>query len=46
MKQDDERLQRIILDDAAPAYLFKDYEDDDIREPLVNFGERVGAEEW
>ena len=33
-------------DDGSLAYLFKDYEDDCVREPLVDFGESVGNEEW
>ena len=33
-------------DDGSLSFLFKDYEDDGIREPLVDFGESVGAEEW
>ncbi len=31
-------------DDGSLAYLFKDYQDDGIREPLVDFGEPVGNE--
>jgi hypothetical protein len=34
------------VDDGSLAYLFKDYTDDGIREPLVNFGEAVGNERW
>ena len=33
-------------DDGSLAYLFKDYIDDGIREPLVDFGEAVGNEKW
>lgn len=31
-------------DDGSLAYLFKDSQDDGIREPLVDFGEPVGNE--
>lgn len=31
-------------DDGSLAYLFKGYQDDGIREPLVDFGEPVGNE--
>jgi hypothetical protein len=31
-------------DDDSLKYLFKDYVDDGIREPLVDFGEAVGNE--
>jgi hypothetical protein len=34
------------VDDGSLAYLFKDYTDDGIREPLVDFGEAVGNEQW
>ena len=33
-------------DDGSLAYLFKDYIDDGIREPLIDFGEAVGNEKW
>ena len=33
-------------DDGSLAYLFKDYKDDGIREPLIDFGEAVGNEQW
>jgi hypothetical protein len=33
-------------DDGSLAYLFKDYKDDGIREPIVDFGEAVGNEQW
>jgi hypothetical protein len=35
-----------IEDDGSLKYLFKDYVDDGIREPLVDFGEAVGNEKW
>lgn len=33
-------------DDGSLSFLFKGYEDDGIREPLVDFGESVGNEAW
>jgi hypothetical protein len=33
-------------DDGSLAWLFRDYVDDGIREPPVNFGEAVGSEQW
>ncbi|MHC6204781.1 hypothetical protein ACYULU_16510 [Breznakiellaceae bacterium SP9] len=34
------------LDDGSLEYLFRGYSDDGIREPLVDFGEAVGNEQW
>jgi hypothetical protein len=34
------------IDDGSLAYLFKDYVDDGIREPIIDFGEAVGNEQW
>jgi len=34
------------VDDGSLAYLFKDYIDDGIREPIVDFGNAVGNEQW
>jgi hypothetical protein len=34
------------IDDGSLAYLFKDYVDDSIREPIVDFGNAVGNEQW
>ena len=34
------------IDDGSLAYLFKDYVDDGIREPIVDFGSAVGNEKW
>jgi len=34
------------IDDGSLEYLFKGYEDDGIREPIVDFGEAVGNEKW
>jgi AbrB family looped-hinge helix DNA binding protein len=33
-------------DDGSLARLFRDYQDDGIREPLVDFGQAVGNEKW
>ena len=34
------------LDNGSLAYLFRDYHDDRIREPIIDFGEAVGNEKW
>ena len=34
------------VDDGSLAYLFKDYVDDGIREPIIDFGTAVGNEQW
>jgi hypothetical protein len=34
------------LDDGSLAYLFRNYVDDGIREPIINFGSAVGNEQW
>jgi len=34
------------VDDGSLAYLFRDYVDDGIREPIVDFGNAVGNEQW
>jgi hypothetical protein len=34
------------IDDGSLAYLFKDYTDDGIREPIIDFGSAVGNEQW
>ena len=34
------------VDDGSLRYLFKDYKDDGIREPIVDFGKAVGNEQW
>ena len=36
----------IPADDGSLAYLFRDYVDDGIREPIVDFGSAVGNEQW
>ena len=36
----------INADDGSLAYLFRDYIDDGIREPIVDFGDPVGNEQW
>ena len=33
-------------DDGSLAFLFKDYIDDGIREPIIDFGEAIGNEQW
>ena len=33
-------------DDGSLAYLFKDFIDDGIREPIIDFGEAIGNEQW
>jgi len=35
-----------VVDDGSLAYLFRDYVDDGIREPIVDFGNAVGNEQW
>ena len=35
-----------IIDDGSLEYLFKNYVDDGVREPIINFGSAVGNEEW
>ena len=35
----------ISADDGSLAYLFRDYVDDGIREPIVDFGSAVGNEQ-
>jgi hypothetical protein len=32
------------IDDGSLAYLFRDYVDDGIREPIIDFGKAVGNE--
>jgi hypothetical protein len=34
------------FDNGSLAYLFRDYHDDTIREPIIDFGEAVGNEKW
>ena len=34
------------IDDGSLEYLFRDYKDDSIREPIVDFGNAVGNEQW
>ena len=34
------------VDDGSLAYLFRNYIDDGIREPIVDFGRAVGNEQW
>ena len=35
-----------VVDDGSLAYLFRDYVDDGIREPIVDFGNAVDNEKW
>ena len=42
----DPPLEKPVVDDGSLAYLFKDYTDDGLREPLVDFGAAVGNEKW
>ena len=35
-----------LEDDGSLGFLFRDYIDDDIREPIINFGTAVGNEQW
>jgi hypothetical protein len=35
-----------ITDDGSLDFLFKDYIDDGIREPIIGFGRAVGNEQW
>ena len=34
------------IDDGSLEYLFKDYVDDGVSEPIVDFGSAVGNEKW
>jgi hypothetical protein len=34
------------VDDGSLEYLFRGYDDDGIREPIVDFGEAIGNEQW
>ncbi|MCL2719784.1 MAG: hypothetical protein FWD47_00400 [Treponema sp.] len=36
----------VSVDDGSLDFLFKDYIDDGIREPIMNFGKAVGNEQW
>ena len=42
----DTPLPKESIDDGSLAYLFKDYIDDCIREPIVDFGAAIGNEQW
>ena len=33
-------------DDGSLDFIFKDYIDDGIREPIINFGKAIGNERW
>ena len=34
------------IDNGSLEYLFRDYIDDGIREPIVDFGNAIGNEQW
>jgi len=34
------------IDDGSLGFLFRNYLDDGIREPIINFGRAVGNEQW
>ena len=34
------------IDDGSLDFTFRDYIDDGIREPIINFGRAVGNEQW
>ena len=34
------------IDDGSLSHLFKNYIDDGIREPLIDFGTAIGNEKW
>jgi len=34
------------FDDGSLEYLFRNYVDDGIREPIIDFGQAVGNEQW
>ena len=35
-----------LKDDGSLRFLFRDYTDDGIREPVIDFGKAVGNEQW
>jgi hypothetical protein len=42
----DNSVSMKTVDDGSLAYLSKDYTDDGIREPIIDFGSPVGNEQW
>jgi len=34
------------IDDGSLGFLFRNYIDDGIREPIINFGRAIGNEQW
>ncbi|GHU39413.1 hypothetical protein FACS1894190_03910 [Spirochaetia bacterium] len=40
------KLKTDESDDGSLEYLFRDYVDDGIREPIIDFGISVGNEKW
>jgi hypothetical protein len=43
---DSSKSSQLQKDDGSLAFLFQNYTDDHIREPVINFGEAVGNEKW
>jgi len=35
-----------MSDDGSLEYLFRNYKDDGIREPIISFGKAIGNEQW
>ena len=44
--QPNQKGESSIIDDGSLNFLFRDYMDDGIREPIINFGQAVGNEQW
>ena len=42
----DTSVSNKLEDDGSLKFLFKNYTDDGIREPIINFGKAVGNEQW
>jgi hypothetical protein len=40
------RSKTVKKDDGSLEYLFRNYTDDNIREPIVDFGAPLGNEKW
>ncbi|MDR2596296.1 MAG: hypothetical protein LBC76_03135 [Treponema sp.] len=40
------QIRSSAFDDGSLAFLFRDYVDDNIREPIIDFGSAVGNERW
>jgi len=39
-------VSKKLEDDGSLEFLFRDYVDDGIREPIVDFGRAIGNEQW